>query len=205
MANFTDRMTGAARLDVQTYELEADTGATGQAMGVVLLSSIAGGIGSVGLGTGGVIMGSVAALIGWVAWAFLTYFIGTRLLAEPQTRADADAGVCPITRPGTHRRDRARRGSPRLRHRLDLDVGGHGDCCTSGPGLHEHLAGGRRVSGGVGGVGRNQLSFSSDLLWASSLWLKGNRPGRSDVRHSRHGDGSTQESHTDAGIVDCCQ
>ena len=58
-------------------------------MGVVLLSSVAGGIGSVGLGTGGVIMGSVAALIGWVAWAFLTYFIGTRLLAEPQTRADA--------------------------------------------------------------------------------------------------------------------
>ena len=58
-------------------------------MGVVLLSSVAGGIGSVGLGTGGVIMGSVAALIGWVAWAFLTCFIGTRLLAEPQTRADA--------------------------------------------------------------------------------------------------------------------
>jgi hypothetical protein len=90
MASFTDRMTGAARLDVQTYEeVEADTGATGQAMGVVLLSSVAGGIGSVGLGTGGVIMGSVVALIGWVAWAFLTYFIGTRLLAEPQTRADA--------------------------------------------------------------------------------------------------------------------
>ena len=90
MASFTDRMTGAARLDVQTYEeVEADTGATGQAMGVVLLSSIAGGIGSVGLGAGGVILGSVAALIGWVAWAFLTYFIGTRLLAEPQTRADA--------------------------------------------------------------------------------------------------------------------
>ena len=90
MASFTDRMTGAARLDVQTYEeVEADTGATGQAMGVVLLSSIAGGIGSVGFGAFGVIMGSVAALIGWVAWAFLTYFIGTRLLAEPQTRADA--------------------------------------------------------------------------------------------------------------------
>ena len=90
MASFTDRMTGAARLDVHTYEeVEADTGATGQAMGVVLLSSVAGGIGSVGLGAGGVIVGTVAALIGWVAWAFLTYFIGTRLLAEPQTRADA--------------------------------------------------------------------------------------------------------------------
>ena len=59
-------------------------------MGVVLLSSLAGGIGSIGLGAGlgGVVLGAVAALLGWVTWAFLTYFIGTRLLAEPQTHAD---------------------------------------------------------------------------------------------------------------------
>ena len=92
MASFTDRMIGAAKLDVGVYEeVEADTGATGQAMGVVLLSSVAGGIGSVGLGAGGiggVVVGGIAALIGWASWAFLTYLIGTRLLAEPQTRAD---------------------------------------------------------------------------------------------------------------------
>ena len=92
MASFTERMIGAARLDSQIYEeVEADTGATGQAMGVVLLSSLAGGIGAAGLGPGGLggfVVGSVAALIGWVTWAFLTYIIGTRLLAEPQTRAD---------------------------------------------------------------------------------------------------------------------
>ncbi len=92
MASFTDRMIGAARLEVRTYEeVEADTSATSQAMGVVLLSSLAGGIGSVGLGAGGlggVVAGGVGALIGWVAWAFLTYIIGTRLLPEPQTRAD---------------------------------------------------------------------------------------------------------------------
>ena len=92
MASFTERMIGAAKLDAQVYEaVEADTGATGQAMGVVLLASVAGGIGSVGLGAGGlggVIVGGIAALLGWVTWAFLTYVIGTRLLAEPQTRAD---------------------------------------------------------------------------------------------------------------------
>ncbi len=85
-------MIGAARLDVRTYEeVEADTGATSQAMGVVLLSSLAGGIGSMGLGAGGlggVVAGGVGALISWVAWAFLTYIIGTRLLPEPRTRAD---------------------------------------------------------------------------------------------------------------------
>jgi len=85
-------MVGAAKLNVGVYEeVEADTGATGQAMGVVLLSSLAGGIGAVGLGAGGfggVVVGGIAALIGWVSWAFVTYFIGTRLLPEPQTRAD---------------------------------------------------------------------------------------------------------------------
>jgi hypothetical protein len=29
-----------------------------------------------------------AALVGWFIWAFLTYYIGTRLLPEPQTKAD---------------------------------------------------------------------------------------------------------------------
>ena len=54
MASFTERMMGAAKLDVHVYEeVEADTSATGQAMGVVLLASVAGGIGSVGLGAGG--------------------------------------------------------------------------------------------------------------------------------------------------------
>ena len=92
MASFTERMIGAAKLDVRVYEeVEADTGATGQAMGVVLLSSLAGGIGTLGLGAGGlggVVVGGLVALIGWVTLAFLTYIIGTRLLAEPQTRAD---------------------------------------------------------------------------------------------------------------------
>ena len=92
MASFTERMIGAAKLDVHVYEeVETDTGATSQAMGVVLLASLAGGIGSVGLGTGGlgsVFFGAAWALIGWVSWAFVTYIVGTRLLPEPQTRAD---------------------------------------------------------------------------------------------------------------------
>ena len=92
MGSFTERMVGAAKLDMHVYEeVEADTSATGQATGVVLLASVAGGIGSVGLGAGGLgsfITGAIAALIGWVTWAFVTYIIGTRLLPESQTRAD---------------------------------------------------------------------------------------------------------------------
>jgi hypothetical protein len=90
MTNFLDRMLRAAKLDVNLYEeVEADTGAMRQAIGVVVLSSIAAGIGSIATGgLGGILMGTIAALIGWYVWAFLTYYIGTKFLPEPQTRAD---------------------------------------------------------------------------------------------------------------------
>jgi len=90
MTNFKDRIMRAAKLDVNLYEeVEADKGALGQAMGVVVLSSIAAGVGSIARGgLGGILMGTIAALIGWYIWAYLTYFIGTRLLPEPQTKAD---------------------------------------------------------------------------------------------------------------------
>ena len=91
MATFAERMIGAAKLDVQTYEeVEADQTATGQAMGVVLLSAVAAGIGGIGMGGGllGLVGSAVAALIGWFIWAGLTYLIGTRILPEPQTEAD---------------------------------------------------------------------------------------------------------------------
>jgi hypothetical protein len=90
MASFTERMLGAAKLDARTYEeVESDTGATGQAMGVVLISSVAAGIGSFSFGgIPGAIWGCVAALIGWVLWAFLIWLIGTKMLPEPQTKSD---------------------------------------------------------------------------------------------------------------------
>ena len=90
MASLADRMIKAAKLDVQTYEeVEADQTATGQAMTVVVISSIAAGIGSIGmLGLGGIVSITIGALIGWFIWAGVTYLIGTKLLPEPQTKAD---------------------------------------------------------------------------------------------------------------------
>jgi len=87
---FSDRMIRAAKLDVNLYEeVEADKSTMRQAMGVVVLSSLAAGVGSIStLGLGGILLGTLAALGGWYIWAWLTYFIGTRFLAEPQTEAD---------------------------------------------------------------------------------------------------------------------
>ena len=85
---FVERMVGAAKLDVRVYEeIEADRSATPQAMGVVVLAAVAGGIG-VGAGIRGLVVGTIAGLLGWAVWAGLTYFIGTRWLPEPDTKAD---------------------------------------------------------------------------------------------------------------------
>jgi hypothetical protein len=83
-------MIRAAKLDVHLYEeVEADQTAMPQAVATVAISSLAAGIGSLGaLGLSGLLVGVIAALVGWFIWAFLTYFIGTKLLPEPGTKAD---------------------------------------------------------------------------------------------------------------------
>ena len=90
MNTFFNRMIRAAKLDAALYEsVEHDKSATAQAAGVVVLSSLAAGIGVVGqLGFGGLIAISLSALISWVISAAIIWFVGTKLLAQPQTEAD---------------------------------------------------------------------------------------------------------------------
>jgi hypothetical protein len=86
-----DRMIAAARLDVDLYEeVEADTGATTQAMTVVVLVALASGIGALGGGGGplGLLVGIIAGLASWAIWAFITFVIGTTLLSTPETEAN---------------------------------------------------------------------------------------------------------------------
>src|SRR5437773_5189859 len=88
MATLTERMLGAALLERTTYEeVERDRTATAQALGVVVLSSVAAGIG-LGAGLRGLIINTVASIVLWAIWAALVYAIGTRLLPEQDTHAD---------------------------------------------------------------------------------------------------------------------
>ena len=90
MSDFVDRMRRAAWLDAALYEeVEADRGATAQATAVVVLSSVAAGIGTIAHGgLLGVVTGTIFAVIAWYLWAVLTYWLGTRVFPEPQTQAD---------------------------------------------------------------------------------------------------------------------
>ncbi len=90
MSTFINRIFRAAKLDISLYEeVEADQQALGQALGVVLISSLAAGIGLTReIGTWGILTGMVSALAGWIVWAYLTYWIGAKIIPEPQTQAN---------------------------------------------------------------------------------------------------------------------
>lgn len=88
-AAMINRVVRAARLDVDLYEgVEADTSLTQEALIVVVLVSIAGGIGSflagifsgsIGSALLGLILSVVLGVISYYIWAYVTYFVGTEL------------------------------------------------------------------------------------------------------------------------------
>ncbi len=90
------RMVRAARLENAVYdEVERDTSATSQALTVVIIVALAGGIGSalaaiigragIGPAIGGFIIGIILAIVGWAIWSFVTYWIGTTLFGGTAT------------------------------------------------------------------------------------------------------------------------
>ena len=85
------RMVGAASLDSHVYEeVEADHTATIQAMAVVVVVSLATGLGTLGIAgnLSSLIFGVIYGVLSWAAWAFITYIVGTTLFRTPETHAD---------------------------------------------------------------------------------------------------------------------
>ncbi len=86
MRSITERMKGAALLDVPTYEeVEADTSATGQAAVVVALGAVASAIGAARGGSGGIVAALIWSMVAWVLWSGITYLIGDKLLGGKAT------------------------------------------------------------------------------------------------------------------------
>jgi len=84
------RMVRAALLDAELYEeIEADRGANGQAFCVVVLSAVAAGVGGLEHhGVSAIFDYTLAALASWWIWAYVAFFVGTRLLPGPETQSD---------------------------------------------------------------------------------------------------------------------
>ena len=89
--SITDRMLGALRLDVETYEeIEADKKATGEAAFVIVASSLVAAAGYALLQGGTVnagFLGAIAELIAWAIYAWLAYLVGTKLIPGKDTRS----------------------------------------------------------------------------------------------------------------------
>lgn len=84
-----ERMIRAAKLRVDLFqEVEHDTTATKQALLVVIISSLAAGIGSLGaIGIPGLILATVISVLGWGVLSGLAYVVGVTVLKTPHTEA----------------------------------------------------------------------------------------------------------------------
>ena len=86
---FVNRIIRACKLDPSLYEeVEADKSATFQAALVVVLSSLAAGVGALSLGASNFLMAPILSLISWYIWAYLIYIIGVKIFPETNTKAD---------------------------------------------------------------------------------------------------------------------
>ena len=84
--SFSNRIIGVLKLVPTTYrEIADDKAATKQAAIVVVLATIAGAISGIRDGGEGVIGGLIGALISWIIFAFVGWFVGTKILGAPES------------------------------------------------------------------------------------------------------------------------
>ena len=84
-----DRIFRAIKIDVELYEeVERDKSATIQAGLVVVLSSMAAGVGALQLGASNFLLAPIFSLISWYVWAYIIYFVGVKLFPEKNTKSN---------------------------------------------------------------------------------------------------------------------
>jgi hypothetical protein len=87
---FGDRVVGAMKLDPNAFEdVERDTTAIGQSVGVIVLAAVSAGIGNVYYGgLTGIVSGAVLSVISFLIWSLIIWLVGTKVMPEPATKAD---------------------------------------------------------------------------------------------------------------------
>tara|TARA_B100000686_G_C16355760_1_gene745136 strand:+ start:202 stop:717 length:516 start_codon:yes stop_codon:yes gene_type:complete len=85
---FLNRVFRAIKIDIDLYEeVEADKTATIQAGMVVILSSLAAGVGAIHLGVSNLLLAPLLSLLSWYIWAYIIYFVGVKIFPDPQTKS----------------------------------------------------------------------------------------------------------------------
>tara|TARA_Y100001970_G_scaffold262675_1_gene347208 strand:- start:774 stop:1295 length:522 start_codon:yes stop_codon:yes gene_type:complete len=86
---FINRIFRAIKIDIDLYEeVEKDKSATIQAGAVVVLSSLAAGVGALQLGVSNFLVAPLISLLSWYVWAYVIYFVGVKLLPENSTKSN---------------------------------------------------------------------------------------------------------------------
>ena len=86
---FFNRIFRAIKIDIELFEeVEKDKKATFQAGSVVVLSSLAAGVGSIHLGASNFLVAPALSLLSWYVWAYVIYFVGVKLFRDPNTKSD---------------------------------------------------------------------------------------------------------------------
>ncbi len=85
---FFQRIIRAIKIDIELYEeVEADKNATLQAGLVVILSSLAAGVGAVHLGASNLLLAPILSLLSWYIWAYIIYIVGAKLIPDTETKS----------------------------------------------------------------------------------------------------------------------
>ena len=86
---FLNRIFRAIKIDIDVFEeVEKDKNATVQAGIVVVLSSLAAGVGSLHLGASNFLIAPALSLLSWYVWAYIIYFVGVKLFGDNKTKSD---------------------------------------------------------------------------------------------------------------------
>ena len=86
---FLNRVFRAIKIDIDLYEeVEKDKSATIQAGIVVVLSSLAAGVGALQMGTSNFLIAPILSLLSWYVWAYVIYFVGVKLFGGPKTNSN---------------------------------------------------------------------------------------------------------------------
>ena len=86
---FFNRVFRAIKIDIDLYEeVEADKTATVQAGIVVVLSSLAAGVGAIHLGASNLLLAPLLSLVSWYVWAYIIYIVGVKMFPDPQTKSN---------------------------------------------------------------------------------------------------------------------